>query len=769
MLHLRLRIVQRCSTRKWIPGNLIRSTAVLDRFRADAVSSKCGPFTGHSAHLGKPLCSPGCCSRDRSRSRHSVDRLVVDPMSPASRKPRSSAARTSSEPQYLSMTVKECVEKGWLPAPGEADDPVRHGIDFVLVTGDAYVDHPSFANAVIGRLLEARGYRVAILAQPDWKSVEPFRKFGAPRIAWLVSAGNLDSHLNHYTAHKRPRSDDLYSPGGKAGLRPDGATIVYSQRCREAFRDVPIIAGGVEVSMRRMVHIDYWSEKVKRSLILDSRSDIAVYGMGEQALVTIVERLEKGEPIESIRDVPGTAYGIGKHGRPHFVEESTWQEGTPWWEQYQCKPEIAQELPSFDEIRGEDEHSKERFARAQHIFHREQNPDTAPILVQRHAEQTVIVNRPMKALSTAELDAIFALPYTKEPHPEYGGEKIPAHETVKFSINIMRGCFGGCTFCAITEHQGRAVSSRSEESVLEEVAALKQLDGYKGVISDLGGPTANMYRMQCTRPEIESRCRRPSCVHPTVCKLLGTDHGPVKKLMKKVRESDGVKMVHVASGVRMDLANLDQEYIDDLAAHHVGGHLKVAPEHIDEETLRLMKKPGMDTYIEFEKRFDEASDRAGKEQYLVPYFVSSHPGCEQDAAVQIAEFLEARHLKPQQVQDFIPTPGTPATCMWWTGIDPTRMKPVFVEKKMRNKRKQRAMLQWWKPENRLLVREMLRESGRDDLIGDHPGALVSTHDRAGGAGKASPRKGGRKSQGNPSDRKGGRRSGRGVVRRPRRD
>ncbi|MEE2856655.1 MAG: YgiQ family radical SAM protein [Planctomycetota bacterium] len=604
-------------------------------------------------------------------------------------------------------------------------DDQRHGVDFVLVSGDAYVDHPSFANAVIGRLMEARGYRVAILAQPEWRSIDAFRTFGAPRIAWLVSAGNLDSHLNHYTAHKRPRSDDQYSPGGKAGLRPDGATIVYSQRCREAYKDVPIIAGGVEVSMRRLAHVDYWAEKVKRSLLLDSRCDIAVYGMGEKALVEIAERLAQGQAISEIHDVPGTAYAIGKFGRPHFIEESDWEQGVSWSDQHRCDPKDVLELPSFDLIRGEDDESKQLFARAQHLFHREQNPDSAPILVQKHADHTVVVNRPMIALTTEELDAVFSLPYTKAPHPIYGEQKIPAYETVKFSINIMRGCFGGCTFCAITEHQGRAVSSRSEESVLREVEQLKELDGYKGVISDLGGPTANMYRMRCTRPEIEARCRRPSCVHPTVCKLLGTDHGPVKKLMKKVRESDGVKMVHVASGVRMDLANLDQEYIDDLAAHHVGGHLKVAPEHIDEETLRLMKKPGMASYTEFEKRFEKASERAGKEQYLVPYFVSSHPGCEQDAAVRIAEFLEARHLKPQQVQDFIPTPGTPATCMWWTGIDPTRMKNVFVEKKMRNKRKQRAMLQWWKPENRLLVREMLRESGRSDLIGDHEGALVS--------------------------------------------
>ena len=649
----------------------------------------------------------------------------------------SQVAQRKDVSPYLPMTRQECIDRGWLPENESDHDPAIHGLDFVLVSGDAYVDHPSFANAVIARLLEARGHRVAILPQPDWKSAEPFKVFGAPRIAWLISAGNLDSHLNHYTAHKKPRSDDQYSPGGRSGLRPDGATIVYSQRCREAFKGVPIIAGGVEVSMRRMAHVDYWHEKVKRSLILDARVDLAVYGMGEKALLGIIDRLQAGEKIEEIHDIPGTAYAIGKHGRPHFYPEKNWQQGTPWWEQTGDFTDSILELPSYDEIRGHDDASKERFARAQHLFHREQNPDSAPILVQRHGDHTLVVNRPMKALETDELDRVFSLPYNKEPHPSYGDETIPAHETVKFSINIMRGCFGGCTFCAITEHQGRAVSSRSEESVLQEVEDLNRLQGYKGVISDLGGPTANMYRMRCTRPEIEARCRRPSCVHPTICKLLGTDHGPVKQLMQKVRDSDGVKMVHVASGVRMDLANLDQEYIDDLAAHHVGGHLKVAPEHIDDDTLKLMKKPGMDTYLEFEERFQEASHKAGKEQYLVPYFLSSHPGCEQSAAVDIAEFLQARRLRPQQVQDFIPTPGTPATCMWWTGLDPTRMKEVFVENKMRNKRKQRAMLQWWKPENAPLVKELLQDTGRTDLIGNHEGALIP-HDRIQKGSKGSP-------------------------------
>ena len=685
---------------------------------------------------------------------------------------------------FLPMTPDELRDRGWLPRAREEWDEARHGVDFVLVSGDAYVDHPSFANAVIGRLLEARGYRVAILAQPDWQSVEAFRAFGPPRIAWLVSAGNLDSLLNHYTAHKRPRSDDSYSPGGRAGMRPEYATVVYSQRCREAFKGVPIIAGGVEVSMRRLAHFDYWHEKVRRSLILDARADLVVYGMGERPLVDVLERFAAGTPIEEIRDVPGTAYAVGKRGRPHFFPAEEFDETSPWFEQSvellerlrprtgrELRPgEAVLELPSYEEVKGEDEGSKERFARAQHIFHREHNPDRAPVLLQRHGDQTVVINPPAHPLSTEELDAVFSLPYNKAPHPSYGGERIPAFETVRFSINVMRGCFGGCTFCAITEHQGKRISSRSAESVKKEVEDLQRLDGYKGVISDLGGPTANMYRMRCSRPEIEARCRRPSCVHPTVCRLLETDHSPIKNLMREVREAEGVKKVLIASGVRMDLATLDPEYIEDLATHHVGGHLKVAPEHVDDETLYLMKKPGMDVYLDFEKQFEVASQKAGKEQYLVPYLMSSHPGCDMKGAVDVAEFLNARNLKPQQVQDFIPTPGTPATCMWWTGIDPHTMNRVHTTTKMRDKRKQKALLQHWKPENETLVREALVEAGRTDLIGDGKDALApsggpprrggerkpSHGDRSGGRGVGGRGSGGRASGGRTT---GGRSSG----------
>jgi uncharacterized radical SAM protein YgiQ len=623
--------------------------------------------------------------------------------------------------EFPPMQRRDAERRGWLPSKGEPNDPERHGVDFVFVSGDAFVDHPSFANAVIVRLLEAQGYRVAVLAQPDWRSADPFKVFGAPRIAWLVSAGNLDSMLNNYTAHKRPRSDDQYSPDAAGGKRPDYATVVYAQRCREAARDVPIIAGGVEVSMRRLAHYDYWQDKVRRSMIVDGRADLVIYGMGEKPLLEVIDQLKAGTPIDEIRNVKGTGYAVGKRGRPHFVPETLADDEA--WEDH--LPDGVKVLSSYEDICGTDAESKQRFAKAQHIFHKEQTPGCAPILIQKHGTQTVVINPPQQPLTSAELDAIFALPYNKIPHPDYGGARIPAYQTVRFSINVMRGCFGGCTFCAITEHQGKAIQSRSRESVMREVEDLQRVEGYTGAISDLGGPTANMYKMTCSDPEVEKVCRRPSCVHPKICKLLVTDHTPIKNLMRDVRQAAGVKKVMVASGVRMDLANLDQEYIDELAAHHVGGHLKVAPEHVDSDTLRLMKKPGIDVYVEFEERFKQASDKAKKEQYLVPYFVSSHPGCDVKSAVNLAEFLKARNLRPRQVQDFIPTPGTPATCMWWTGVEPHTMKTVWVERKMRNKRKQKALMQYWMPENSTLVREALHEADRKDLIGRKHDSLAA--------------------------------------------
>ncbi|MBI1945751.1 MAG: YgiQ family radical SAM protein [Deltaproteobacteria bacterium] len=629
--------------------------------------------------------------------------------------------------EFLPLTAEECVARCWLPRAGEPLDRARHGVDFVFVSGDAYVDHPSFAVAMIPRLLEHKGFRVAILAQPPWQDASAFRAFGKPRIAWLVSAGNLDSMLDNYTAHKRPRSDDSYAPGGEGGLRPDYATVVYAQRCREAHKDVPLIIGGVEASMRRLAHYDYWSDQVRRSIVLDARADLLVYGMGERPLLEVVERLVRGERIEKIRDVAGTAYAVGRKTLPHFTDAADHSDERPWWTR--PPPARVAALPSYDELRGDDVDSKRRFAFAQGIFHREQNPDSSPILYQRHGDFTVVVNPPQQPLSTAELDALWELPFVRAPHPRYGDRAIPAFEMVKASITIMRGCFGGCTFCAITEHQGKRIQSRSEASVLREVRELARAPGFSGVLSDLGGPTANMYRMRCTSPAAERVCRRPSCVQPTLCAQLDTNQAPLVQLLRKVRAAPRVKKVLVASGVRMDLAVRDPHYLDELAAHHVGGHLKVAPEHVDAATLRLMKKPGIDVYLQFAERFAQASERAGKEQYLVPYFVSSHPGCDVDGAIELALFLKQHRLRPQQVQDFIPTPSTPATCMWWTGLDPATMKPVFAEKKQRGKRKQKALLQYWLPDNAPLVREALREAGRADLIGHGAQALVAGWDR----------------------------------------
>jgi len=627
--------------------------------------------------------------------------------------------------RFLPISRAECVDRGWLPPDG-VDAGDEHGVDFVFVSGDAYVDHPSFANAILPRMLEAEGYRVAILPQPNWASVDDFRRFGRPRLGWLVSSGNLDSMLNNYTAHKRPRSDDTYASGGEGGRRPDYATMVYTQRCREAYKGVPVVIGGVEASMRRVAHYDYWSDKVRRSMLLDARADLLVYGMGEVALKAIARRLHDGEDISTIRDLPGTGYFIGKKGKPHFAaaDDDDWREHLP---------KNVTELPAFEAVRGNDDESKRLFAQAAHTFHLEQNPHRSPILLQRHGDLTVVINPPQRPMTTEELDAVFALPYQRLPHPAYP-DPIPAYEMVRFSVNVMRGCFGGCTFCAITEHQGKKIQSRSKESVLDEVRAMRDLPGFTGVLSDLGGPTANMYRMTCSDPKAEAVCRRPSCVHPSVCSKLTTDHTPIKELMREVRNVDGVKKVLIASGVRMDLANLDPEYVDELAAHHVGGHLKVAPEHVDDATLHLMKKPGVDVYVKFEELFAKASEKAGKEQYLVPYFVSSHPGCDVDGAVDLAMFLKERNLRPRQVQDFIPTPSTPATCMWWTGVDPMSMKPVFVEHKMRNKRKQKALMQYFLPDNSQLVREALRDAGREDLIGYGDGKLVAAYDKKNGGG-----------------------------------
>ena len=588
-----------------------------------------------------------------------------------------------------------------LPATrAEMDARGWDAVDVVLVSGDAYVDHPAFAMGILGRVLEASGFRVAILSQPDWRGADPWRTFGRPRLFFGISAGNMDSMINHYTANKKVRNDDAYSPGGRIGLRPDRATMPYCQRAREAFPGVPVIAGGVEASLRRLAHYDYWSDTVKRSILLDSKADLVVFGMGEQPIVEIARRLTAGETVRDLRGMRGVAYALGAREQP---------------------PTDAIVLPSFEEIKA-DRHA---FAKATRIIHQETNPLNARTLVQYHDRQAVVANPPGLPISEEDMDRVYGLPYTRRPHPMYKGEKIPAFETVKDSVTIMRGCFGGCTFCSITAHQGRIIQSRSKGSVLDELARMGQDPNFSGVVSDIGGPTANMYQMRCTRPDVEAKCKRLSCVHPKVCKLLGTDHGPLVELMREGREVPGIRKVFVASGIRMDLAQRSPEYMEELAAHHVGGHLKVAPEHTDPDVLKRMKKPDQADYAGFADAFQDASRKAGKpKQYLVPYYIASHPGSDLDAMIDLALFLKRNGYRPDQVQDFIPAPFDIATCMYHTGLDPFTGEEVYTAKHLRDRKLQRALLQFFKPENYFEVREALQKAGRQDLIGSGCDALI---------------------------------------------
>jgi uncharacterized radical SAM protein YgiQ len=617
---------------------------------------------------------------------------------------------------HLPMTAAEMAARGW------------GSVDVVFVTGDAYVDHPSFAMAILGRVLEAAGFRVAILAQPDWRSCEPWRQFGKPRLFFAISAGNMDSLINHYTANRKVRNDDAYSPGGRIGLRPDRATLPYCHRAREAFAGVPIIAGGVEASLRRLAHYDYWSDTVRRAILFDCKADLLAYGMGEQLIVEIAQRLAAGQTVCALRDLRGVAYVLGASETPLQPEGGRQQaEGSrivdlSSWSAQERKglPSAFCLLPSFEEVKAD----KHVFAEATRLIHVNTNPYNAQTLVQYHDRQAVVVNPPPLPLSQAEMDHVYDLPYTRRPHPSYT-EPIPAYEMIKDSVTIMRGCFGGCTFCSITAHQGRIIQSRSQESVLQEVRKLAADPEFSGVISDIGGPTANMYEMRCTRPDVEAKCKRLSCVHPTICKLLGTDHGPLVELMRRARTEPGIRKVLVASGVRMDLAQLSPEYVRELAAHHVGGHLKVAPEHTDANVLGLMKKPDIDNFGGFAKDFKQASQQAGKsKQYLVPYFISSHPGSDLHAMIDLAVFLKRNGYRPDQVQDFIPAPFDIATALWHTGIDPFTKQEVYVAKGLRDRKMQRALMQFFKPENWFTVREALIQAGRQDLIGNGCDCLI---------------------------------------------
>ncbi len=605
----------------------------------------------------------------------------------------------------LPMSRAEMEARGWSE------------VDVVFVTGDAYVDHPSFAMALLGRVLESAGYKVAILSQPDWRSAEPWRQFGRPRLFFAVSAGNMDSMINHYTANKKVRNDDAYSPGGRIGLRPDRATLPYCQRAREAFPGVPVIAGGVEASLRRMAHYDYWSDTVKRSILLDAKADLVAYGMGEKNILEIASRLAAGQPVSALRDLRGVAYALGAGQKPaEQIPESL----RPLSAAKRDETEGYVYLPSYESVVAD----KLEFAEATRLIHTHTNPFNAAVLVQAHGDRLVVVNPPDLPMTQADLDRVYDLPFTRRPHPSYR-ETIPAHEMIKDSVTIMRGCFGGCTFCSITTHQGRTIQSRSQDSILREVKKLTADPDFKGVLSDVGGPTANMYEMRCTKPEVEAKCRRLSCVHPTVCKLLGTDHGPLVKLLKETRRQIGVKKVFVASGVRMDLAQKSPEYLEEMAAHHVGGLLKVAPEHTDPEVLKKMKKPDIGDFQNFATAFKRASEKAGKpKQYLVPYFIASHPGSDLNAMIELALFLKRNGYKPDQVQDFIPAPFDIATCMFHTGVDPMTKQPVKVAKGLRERKMQRALMQFFKPENYFEVRKALEEAGREDLIGSGCDALI---------------------------------------------
>jgi uncharacterized radical SAM protein YgiQ len=633
---------------------------------------------------------------------------------------------------FLPTTREEMRARGW-------DE-----LDVVIVSGDAYVDHPAFGPPLIARFLEGRGFRCGILPQPDWRSAEPFRALGRPRLFFGISAGNMDSMLNRLTAQKKNRGEDQYSPDGQRDLRPDRATLVYANRAREAFPGVPIVLGGIEASLRRIAHFDYWSESVRRSILLDAKADLLVFGMGERAVWEIAQRLRAGEDISRLRNIRGTAYPVNAGEAEAFA---AWPSETP-------TDGRVVVMPSFQEV-GAD---KQKYALASRILHYETNPYNARPLLQRDSPtgSGVYFNPPALPLETADMDELYDLPFNRAPHPRYADARVPAFETVKDSLVIMRGCFGGCTFCSITEHEGRVIQNRSAESVLRELRALKRSPEFHGVVSDLGGPTANMYQMRCESEKYESKCRRLSCVHPQICEHLKTDHGPLIDLMKAVRREPGVKHVHVASGVRTDLAvdgARGREYLEELARHHVGGQLSVAPEHVSDTTLRLMKKPGIESYDRFTEQFRCASEKAGKEQYLVPYFISGHPGSTLADMVELALYLKRKGYRPRQVQDFIPTPMSLAATMYHTGLDPLSMKPVYTARGLREKRLQKALLLYWDPAQHELAREALTAAGRADLIGGRPECLVPDAPRRDAPRRDAPRRDARRDAHRPVRRR----------------
>ena len=594
--------------------------------------------------------------------------------------------------------------------------------DVILVTGDAYVDHPSFGMAVIGRVLEAQGFRVGIISQPDWHTTDGFKELGRPNLYFGITSGNMDSMVNRYTADRRLRHNDSYTPNDEGGKRPDRAVTVYAQKCREAFNNATIVIGGIEASLRRIAHYDYWSDKVRRSVLLDSKADLLLYGNAERAIVDITHRFARGETPKDMRDVRGIAFATNtllngwRELDLHDIDNHEISLVSP----KKTDSRTVIRLPSYEQV-SED---RETYAHASRLLHIESNPGNARPLIQKHGNRNVWVTEPPIPLTTKEMDGVFALPYARAPHPVYGEAKIPAWEMIRFSVNIMRGCFGGCSFCSITEHEGRIIQSRSEESILKEIEDIRdKVPGFTGVISDVGGPTANMYRMACKDKKIEAICRKPSCVFPDICKNLNTDHKPLIELYRKARNIDGVKKILVASGLRYDLAVKSPEYIKELASHHVGGYLKIAPEHTEDAPLAKMMKPGIGSYDRFKSMFETASRSAGKKQYLIPYFIAAHPGTSDHDMMNLAIWLKKNGFRADQVQTFLPSPMALSSAMYYSERNP--LKPVkrnggevvLTAKGLKQRRLHKAFLRYHDAENWPALREALKRMGRSDLIG----------------------------------------------------
>ena len=666
---------------------------------------------------------------------------------------------------FLPMSREEMEVLGW------------DSCDIILVTGDAYVDHPSFGMALVGRLLEAQGFRVGIISQPDWLSAKAFKVLGKPNLFFGVTAGNMDSMVNRYTSDRKIRSDDAYTPNAEANKRPDRAVVVYAQRCREAFPDTSVVIGSIEASLRRIAHYDYWSDKVRRSVLPDSKADMLIFGNAERAIVALSHRLAAGEPIAQIRNLRGTAFmvprgwqpgrdwseidstdvdlpgALVRHADPYVMEAEVGstcgtvapndvsETGEQRIQFHKRMPRLDRartviRLPSYEQVVDD----PVLYAHASRTFHLESNPGNARALVQAHGTRDVWLNPPPIPLTTPEMDGVFAAPFQRKPHPSYGDAKIPAFEMIRFSVNIMRGCFGGCTFCSITEHEGRIIQSRSEQSILSEIEEIRdKTPGFTGAISDLGGPTANMYRLACNDPEIKASCRRLSCVFPGICKNLNTDHEPLIQLYRKARAIKGVKRILIGSGLRYDLAVRSPEYVKELVTHHVGGYLKIAPEHTESGPLALMMKPSIESYDAFKAMFEKFSKEAGKEQYLVPYFIAAHPGSSDLDMLNLALWLKRNNFRLDQVQNFLPTPMAIATAMYHTQRNPLKKISRRVEgseivetvRSGRMRKLHKAFLRYHDPENWPLLREVLKQMGRADLIGNSKKQLIPAFQPAG--------------------------------------